>query len=122
MSTAPAPDIRSGLLPAERSHSKPDARFTLGGSDAMERHLTHVCKDVVAGFARIIPGHKLEGIALGGGYGRGEGGVLETPLGDQPYNDLEFYVFVRGHPWLNARRYAKSLHKLIAETLGARGC
>jgi hypothetical protein len=27
---------------------------------------------------------------------------------------LEFYVFVRGHPWLNERRYAKSLHELIA--------
>jgi len=84
----------------------------LNGIDALERHLANVCKKVLAGIGRIIPDQKLEGLALGGGYGRGEGGVLKTPAGDQPYNDLEFYVFVRGHLWLNERRYAKSLHQL----------
>ncbi len=100
---------------AARSISKPETRFTLNGSDALERHLATVCKRVHAGISRIIPKHKLEGLALGGGYGRGEGGVLKTPAGDQPYNDLEFYVFVRGLSWLNERRYAKSLHKLAEE-------
>jgi hypothetical protein len=80
-----------------------------------------LCKAVSAGIGRIIPEHNLEGIALGGGYGRGEGGVLETPAGDQPYNDLEFYVFVRGHPWLSERRYAKALHELSAELLRGAG-
>ena len=109
-----APDIRSGFVPAARPASKPATRFTLNGSNALEHQLAKVCKDVLAGIDRIIPESRLEGIALGGGYGRGEGGVLNTPAGDQPYNDLEFYVFVRGHPWLNERRYGKSLHELIA--------
>ena len=114
MYAALAPDIRRGFVPAARPLSGPATRFTLNGSDALEHHLTTVCNNVLAGIGRIIPEDELEGVALGGGYGRGEGGVLETPAGDQPYNDLEFYVFVRGHPWLSERRYAKALHELSA--------
>ncbi len=35
-------------------------------------------------------------LLLGGGYGRGEGGVLETGGRASLYNDLEFYVFATG--------------------------
>lgn len=38
----------------------------------------------------------LAGIVLGGGYGRGEGGVLHTASGDRLYNDLDFFVFADG--------------------------
>lgn len=107
-----APELRSRFVPATRLVSKPETHFTLNGSDALEQQLANVCKNVLAGIGRIIPEHKLEGLALGGGYGRGEGGVLKTPAGDQSYNDLEFYVFVRGYPWLNERHYAKALHEL----------
>jgi len=106
---------RSAFAPVARFISKPKVRFTLSGSDALEQHLASVCKKVHAGIGRIIPKHKLEGLALGGGYGRGEGGVLQTSAGDQPYNDLEFYVFVRGLSWWNDRRYAKALHQLAEE-------
>jgi hypothetical protein len=97
------------------------ARFTVTGSDALEHRLANICRQVSAGIRRVIPGHTLVGIALGGGYGRGEGGVLKTPAGDQPYNDLEFYVFVRRHPWLNDRRYGRALHQLGADLEGAAG-
>src|SRR5689334_7478076 len=100
--------------------SKPHCRFTLNGSDALEQHLADICKWVLTGVCHIIPEHKLEGLVLGGGYGRGEGGVLKTPAGDQPYNDLEFYVFVRGCSWLNEQLYKKSLHEL-SEGLPAAG-
>jgi hypothetical protein len=93
----------------------PTTRFTVTGSDALERRLEDICNKVLAGITRIISASKLEGIVLGGGYGRGEGGVLKTPSGDGPYNDLEFYVFVRGQPWLNERRYARALHVLSEE-------
>lgn len=116
-----ASDIRSKFVPVAQPISKPATRFTLNGSAALEQHLSNVCKNVLAGIGRIIPKHKLEGLALGGGYGRGEGGVLKTPAGDQPYNDLEFYVFVRGLPWLNERCYAKALHELGAELLPVTG-
>ncbi|MBQ6473930.1 MAG: hypothetical protein IJJ33_18220 [Victivallales bacterium] len=38
---------------------------------------------------------KLVAVVLGGGYGRGEGGILRTPTGDSLYNDLDFFVFAQ---------------------------
>jgi hypothetical protein len=54
---------------------------------------------------QTITGARLEALVLGGGYGRGQGGVLVSPSGDRPYNDLEFYVFLKGNPILNERRF-----------------
>lgn len=87
-------------------------RFTRDGSDALEAHLAATCRRVEDGVRALIPADRLEGVLLGGGYGRGEGGVLRTPAGDEPYNDLEFFVFVRGHPVLAERKFRGPLHEL----------
>lgn len=87
-------------------------RFTLDGSAELERHLAHCCDRVLAGVCSVIPTSRLEGILLGGGYGRGEGGVLKTAQGDRPYNDMEFYVLMHGSSWLNERKYRAALHHL----------
>ncbi|HXS69451.1 MAG TPA: glycosyltransferase family 2 protein [Candidatus Polarisedimenticolia bacterium] len=86
--------------------------FTLDGSDVLESRLAQTCDKVLAGVRALIPNEKLEALVLGGGYGRGQGGVLKTPGGDAPYNDLEFYVFLRGNRVLNERRYHRALHEL----------
>src|SRR6188768_3608258 len=96
-------------------------RFTVDGSDSLENHLGQLCREVLESIQSVIRGDRLQAIALGGGYGRGEGGVLTTPAGDQPYNDLEFYIFVRRHPWLNYQRHAQALHQLSAEQERAAG-
>jgi hypothetical protein len=94
-------------------------QFTLDGDEALEHRLAKLCQQVrTSVLIGIIPRRKLEGIVLAGGYGRGEGGVLRTPQGDQPYNDLEFYVFVRGSTFINERRYGGALH-LLAQRLTA---
>jgi len=85
-------------------------RFTLDGSDALELDLADLCNQVRTRVGDLIPADQLEAIALGGGYGRGEGGVLRTEDGDRPYNDLEFFVFVRGV--LGEMHYAEALHDL----------
>ena len=87
-------------------------RFTRDGSDELESCLARTCDHVRNGVQRIIPGALLEAIMLGGGYGRGEGGVLTTAYGDRPYNDLEFYVCVRGNRFFSDWRYARALHQL----------
>lgn len=89
-----------------------NARFTIDGSESLERHLAETCSLVRAGVARIIPAHKLEGLALAGGYGRGEGGVLRENGRDLPYNDLEFFVFMRGSAFINDHRFKAALHTL----------
>ena len=50
--------------------------------------LTAMANDISA---LNLPG--IAGVVLGGGYGRGEGGVRHTPQGDKLYNDLDFFVF-----------------------------
>lgn len=87
-------------------------RFTIDGGDALEIHLAQTCERVAAGVAEIIPAGKLEAVVLGGGYGRGEGGVLKTGSSEDPYNDLEFYVFVRGNRLVNERAYRAPLETL----------
>ena len=87
-------------------------RFTLDGDDALERHLENTCARIVSGVRGLIPHRKLQAVVLGGGYGRGEGGVLRTGAGDRPYNDLELYVAIKGNRHLNEARYHRRLEAL----------
>ncbi len=87
-------------------------RFTIDGSDALESQLAATCEMVLSGVKSLVPAVKLEGVLLGGGYGRGEGGVLKTPAGDQPYNDLEFYIFIRGNSIFAEKKFRHPLHVL----------
>jgi rhamnosyltransferase len=105
------PDISFISDPIQRHK----CRFTMDGSEGLEKHISKICEKVLAGVRAQIPENKLEALVLGGGYGRGQGGVLKTSSGDAPYNDLEFYVFLRGNRVLNERKY----HELLSE-LGER--
>ena len=87
-------------------------RFTLDGDEALEWHLERTCARIVSGIRGLVPERKLEAVILGGGYGRGEGGVLSGAAGDRPYNDLEFYVAIRGNRHVNEARYRRRLDVL----------
>ncbi len=99
-------------LPSPRERPDILRRFTLDGSKELEHRLAVVCERIRAALCGLFPAGKLEALLLGGGYGRGEGGVLSTPEGDRPYNDLEFYVFLRGNRHLNEMRYHRALDVL----------
>jgi hypothetical protein len=90
-------------------------RFTLDGSVELEEQLARLCERVLAGVRGIVPSGRLQAVLLGGGYGRGEGGVYRTPEGDLPYNDLEFYVCVKGNPWIHQHRFQPAFHRLGEE-------
>ncbi|MEI7730752.1 MAG: hypothetical protein WCO56_14355 [Verrucomicrobiota bacterium] len=96
-------------MPSQQSQP---LRFTVDGSSELEQHLDSVCAKVRAGVRALVPNEKMDGLLLAGGYGRGEGGVLHTSTGDQPYNDMEFYVFIRGNRLLADRNYRAALHEL----------
>lgn len=96
-------------LPTGRSREK---FFTLDGDGALEMQIERTCAKVLAGVKKIVLPQQLEAILLGGGYGRGEGGVLRTKNGDRPYNDLEFYILARGKDWLNEKIYGWRLRQL----------
>lgn len=87
-------------------------RFTLDGDAALEQHLAQTCARVLSGIRGLIPASKLEAVLLGGGYGRGEGGVLRGSAGDRPYNDLDFSVAITGNRHGNEFRYHRRLEVL----------
>ena len=87
-------------------------RFTIDGSAEVEASLHRICETVRRGVSAVVPQKKLAAIVLGGGYGRGEGGVLKTETGEAPYNDLEFYVFLNGNRLWHDYRFGKALHNL----------
>jgi hypothetical protein len=87
-------------------------RFTIDGSAELEDGLERLCGQIQRAATTQIPPKEIASIVLGGGYGRGEGGVLRTETGDQPYNDLEFYVFLRGNRLRQEHRFCRKLHRL----------
>src|SRR5262245_48601226 len=95
-----------------------NSRFTLDGSESLEKRLEDLCTKACEKVRESIPSRLLHAILLGGGYGRGEGGVLATAEGQQPYNDLEFYVLLGGPGLLNQRRFSHPVHR-AAEDLTA---
>jgi hypothetical protein len=97
------------------------SRFTIDGSDALESELAALCSTAGQQISSIIPARKLEALVLGGGYGRGDGGVLNSPAGDRPYNDLEFYIIHRDHDLLAERRYHQRIHHCAEELTHSAG-
>jgi hypothetical protein len=91
-----------------------EVRFTLDGDKNLEDHLNVACARVLSGVRGLIPWRKLEAVCLGGGYGRGEGGVLrhEGKTPDRAYNDLEFYVAIHGNRHFNEFLYQQRLRVL----------
>src|ERR1700731_4121057 len=53
-------------------------RFTIDGSQELEDRLEGICGRVQRGATALIPRDEIAAIVLGGGYGRGEGGVLKA--------------------------------------------
>jgi hypothetical protein len=87
-------------------------RFTIDGSRELEHSLERICGRVRCEVRDQIPRRDLLAIILGGGYGRGEGGVFRSEVGEQPYNDLDFYIFLRGNQIWQKHAYGRRLYKL----------
>lgn len=104
-----------------------DVAYTLHGSEALEARIGSDLAELVR---RIRQAHSdlgfrdlgLAAIYLGGGYGRGEGGVRRLPDGtERPYNDYDLFVVTRGLPrWLSRweRRGLRTLAERATEDLG----
>ncbi|WP_347442039.1 hypothetical protein [Rubritalea sp.] len=90
-------------------------RYTRDGSEALETMLASSCERIGEKVKEIVPDSQLEALILAGGYGRGEGGVFKENEQDLPYNDLEFFLYIKGSPRLNERKYHDAIHHLEHE-------
>jgi len=84
-------------------------RFTVDGSDALESRIAQDM-DVVRQAVVDAVGDELCGLALGGGYGRGEGGVYVVDGEERVYNDYDFFVVV---PYRSRPRRRALAEKLL---------
>lgn len=96
-------------------------RFTIDGSEPLESELLRLCHLARDAVLEVIHPRKVHALLLGGGYGRGEGGVLKTPAGDKPYNDLEFYVIHTTSDLLAEKLYHEKIHHIAEELTRAAG-
>src|SRR5829696_7915227 len=114
------PDVAAAPAPL-RKVARPNSRYTVDGSDDLEARLQRSTDLIKETLLAALPPDSIEGLLLGGGYGRGEGGVLRDSEGDHPYNDLEFYLFVRGDRHLFDHRFGEILRRLSHDLAAATG-
>ena len=88
-----------------------NTRYTLIPDAAVETALDSALKGI-AGEIEALQLPKLHAVVLGGGYGRGEGGVRHTPGGGKLYNDLDFFVFSENADPHAAAQIDQALKKL----------
>jgi hypothetical protein len=83
--------------------------FTRSGSDEFEQRLSTFFNEVVSRVRSIFKKSEFLSLILGGGYGRGEGGVFWKDGIEYPYNDFDFYLFASNPPRWNEFRYQKQI-------------
>ena len=88
-----------------------NGRYTVIPSPALDVQLDSALKAMGGELESARP-HGLACIVLGGGYGRGEGGVWHTDSGDRLYNDLDLFAFSDGIGRGGRRRLGELLHRI----------
>lgn len=71
-----------------------NTRFTLDGGNAIEGRIARDMDVVRDAVLKAIGAESLSALVLGGGYGRGEGGVYVVGDEEKVYNDYDFFVVV----------------------------
>lgn len=85
------------------------------GTTSFNQWLTLVLEELSATMHRAL-GANLVGLALGGGYGRGEGAVVRLAGVERPYNDIDLTLIVR-RPWVPGGIVAQ-LRRRFTQRLG----
>jgi hypothetical protein len=90
-------------------------KYTVNGSDAIEQKIASDMEVIVKQVTTVLPQSDLLAIILGGGYGRGEGGVRIQDGIESLYNDYDFFIISKDLLPLKAKRYQKQLRALSHE-------
>lgn len=65
-------------------------RFTARGGEAVERRVRTLVERAVEETTKAVPASEYRALVLIGGFGRGEGGVVEVDGVERPHNNLDF--------------------------------
>lgn len=67
-------------------------RFSVYGSADFESYMSTLFDAIVERTEGILTPNLSHSLILLGGYGRGEGGVVQTDKGERPHNNLDFLL------------------------------
>ena len=74
--------------------------FTVDGSVGLESRIAREMSEIKAAAVERVGAANLTALVLGGGYGRGEGGIHMVDGEERVYNDYDFFVLARETiPW-----------------------
>jgi len=94
-------------------------RYSVLGTAEFEQKVEAILAGIVHEFSVSVDQRSVKALVLGGGYGRGEGGVLSKDGGEELYNDLDLFVFTRKLDAVAKYTLQKKLH-LLHEKLSKR--
>lgn len=87
-------------------------RFTVDGSDKLEKHIASQMEEIAQEASEIFNDGDLYSIVLGGGYGKGEGGVLKKNEDEKTFNDYDLFVITDGVSLSQKKIYHHELEKI----------
>ena len=100
-------------------HDHAHRSFTIIRDPAVDTLIAEMLASLRQDIGALAPGPGLAAVFLGGGYGRGDGGVVNRDGRRLPYNDLDFFVFSDGMD-RNSRRALDAALAGLAATWSAR--
>ncbi len=96
--------------------------FTVYGSNSVDQKIRNDLQYIKEQVLQEIPEKWLKGIVLGGGYGRGEGGVLLKNNQEVLFNDFDFFVFISNNLNSKKNNFIKKklsyLHEKLSTEIG----
>ncbi|MEF3695252.1 MAG: hypothetical protein V3576_07890 [Candidatus Cloacimonadota bacterium] len=93
-------------------------RYSALGSAEFDQRVEAILAGVAHEFDAQVDHRSVKALVLGGGYGRGEGGVLHKDGKEELYNDLDIFVFTRKLDLvgkLNLQKQIRTLHHTLSE-------
>lgn len=97
------------------------SRYSHHGTELIDSKIDYILDVVRQEFIKVFPVDDLKALILGGGYGRGEGGVRFDGADEFPYNDLDFFVISRvmnRSKKLKYQQLLNELHHKLTDQLG----
>lgn len=94
------------------------SKYTVYGSDKIDRKIESDMALIKERLLKRLGAERLSALILGGGYGRGEGGVLLSKGEERLFNDYDLFVITPNLPGQALKEVNQELVSLSAELTG----
>lgn len=88
------------------------SKYTLTGSEKLDKLIDEQLQLVTEELLTLIDKKDLVAFVLGGGYGRGEGGVLVEDGEESLYNDYDLFVITKNISHIKKKKYQDKMIKI----------